>query len=261
MSEADQVPQDDVVEEVTSAPVEGEEQAADQAEAKPEKKLEEPEWLQKRIDRAVRRQREAEREAAVYRQELESERRNRDQAQQQQTRQPTAQEFEQMSPAQQAALVAAEVARRALDQERGRVKQEAEHQAHARANAEMTRQAQKQLSVGSQKYEDFEEVALSEDVPITTPMAQAIAESEFGADVAYFLGKNIKEAERISRLSPLGAAREIGRLEAKFAATGTISKTPPPGKTVGARGGSSSGLRDDMPLDQWMKAFDKQMRG
>lgn len=229
----------------------------DQAEAKPEKKPDDPEWLQKRIDRAVRRQHEAERDKLVFQQMLEQERRKNAEPKPQTT---TAEDFDKLTPAQQSALVAAEVARRAIEQERTEVKERTRIEFQARQAAEIQKQAQKQLAVGSKKYEDFEEIALSEDVPISVPMAEAIAESEFGADIAYFLGKNVKEAERIAKLSPMTAAREIGRLEAKFAASATVSKTPPPGKTVGARGGASTGLRDDMPLSEWMAAFDKTMQ-
>ena len=235
------------------------EKTAETAEDK--SKTADPEWLQKRIDRAVRRQHEAEREAAVLRQIVEHERQNTAQRTQQ-TQVPTTQEdFDKLTPAQQSALVAAEVARRAIEAERASAAQRAQDEQRGRAAAEIQKQAQKQLAVGSKKYEDFEEVALSEDVPISAPMAEAIAESEYGADIAYFLGKNVKEAERIARMQPYAAAREIGRLEAKFAASTTVSKAPAPGKTVGARGGASGGLRDDMPLSEWMATFDKQMRG
>ena len=75
------------------------------------------------------------------------------------------------------------------------------------------------------KYDDFEQVAYNPNLPITTEMAQAIQYSDIGPDLAYHLGANPKEAERISRLPPLLQAKEIGRIEAKLAADPPTKKT------------------------------------
>jgi hypothetical protein len=56
--------------------------------------------------------------------------------------------------------------------------------------------------------------------------------------LAYHLGANPKEAERISRLPPLLQAKEIGRIEAKLAADPPTKKTssaPSPISPVTAR--------------------------
>lgn len=82
------------------------------------------------------------------------------------------------------------------------------------------------------KYDDFEQVAYNPKLPITTVMAETIQASEIGPDLAYWLGSNPKEADRIARLSPLLQAREIGRIEAKLAAdpapTKKASSAPSP---------------------------------
>ena len=65
------------------------------------------------------------------------------------------------------------------------------------------------------KYDDFEQVAYNPKLPITNVMAQTIQASDNGPDIAYYLGTNPKEADRISRLEPFLQAKEIGRLEAK----------------------------------------------
>ena len=59
-------------------------------------------------------------------------------------------------------------------------------------------------------------------------MAETIQASDIGPDVAYFLGANPKEADRISRLSPFLQAKEIGKIEAK------LSDNPPAKKTTSA---------------------------
>lgn len=78
------------------------------------------------------------------------------------------------------------------------------------------------------KYDDFEQVAYNPKLPITNVMAETIQASEIGPDVAYYLGSNPKEAERISKLSPLLQAKEIGKLEVK------LTNEPPVKKTTSA---------------------------
>ena len=88
------------------------------------------------------------------------------------------------------------------------------------------------------KYDDFEQVAYNPNLPITSVMAQTIQASDIGPDMAYHLGANPKEAERISRLSPFLQAKEIGKLEAKLAAEPPTKKTssaPTPISPVTAR--------------------------
>jgi len=79
------------------------------------------------------------------------------------------------------------------------------------------------------KYDDFQQVAYNPSLPITDVMAQVIQASEIGPDVAYFLGQNPKEADRIARLTGIMQAKEIGRIEAKL-----ISEPPKPVKTTSA---------------------------
>jgi len=88
------------------------------------------------------------------------------------------------------------------------------------------------------KYDDFEQVAYNPSLNIPTVMAQTIQASEIGPDIAYFLGSNPKEADRISRLSPFLQAKEIGKIEAKVAAsppTKKPSSAPAPIQPVAAR--------------------------
>jgi len=79
-----------------------------------------------------------------------------------------------------------------------------------------------------EKYEDFEQVAYNPNLRITNVMAETIQASDIGPDLAYFLGTNPKEADRISRLSPILQAKEIGKIEAK------LSDNPPAKKTTSA---------------------------
>lgn len=74
------------------------------------------------------------------------------------------------------------------------------------------------------KYDDFDQVAYNPNLRITTVMAQTIQASDNGPDVAYYLGTNPKEADRISRLPPLVQAKEIGKIEAKLASDPPVKK-------------------------------------
>lgn len=88
------------------------------------------------------------------------------------------------------------------------------------------------------KYDDFEQVAYNPQLRITNVMAETIQASDIGPDVAYYLGSNPKEADRISKLAPFLQAKEIGRIEAKLAAEPVTKKTssaPAPIAPVTAR--------------------------
>jgi len=88
------------------------------------------------------------------------------------------------------------------------------------------------------KYDDFEQVAYNPKLPITNVMAETIQSSDIGPELAYYLGSNPKEADRISRMTPLSQAKEIGRIEAKLAADPPVKRTtsaPAPISPVTAR--------------------------
>lgn len=88
------------------------------------------------------------------------------------------------------------------------------------------------------KYDDFEQVAYNPKLPITDVMAQTIQSSDIGPELAYYLGSNPKDAERISRMTPLAQAKEIGKIEAKLASDPPVKRTtsaPAPISPVTAR--------------------------
>ena len=114
------------------------------------------------------------------------------------------------------------------------------------------------------KYDDFEQVAYNPKLPITTVMAQSIQGSDVGPEVAYYLGANPKEADRISRLAPILQAKEIGRIEAKMANDPPVKKTtsaPAPISPVTARSSGSPAYDTTDPRStktmtdsQWIEA-------
>lgn len=75
------------------------------------------------------------------------------------------------------------------------------------------------------KYDDFDQVAYNESLPVTEVMAQSIQASEVGPDILYWLGSNPKESARIARLSPILQAKEIGKIEASLSSNPPVRKT------------------------------------
>lgn len=58
-------------------------------------------------------------------------------------------------------------------------------------------------------YSDFDKVVFSTDVTITKTMIELMAESEYAADIAYYLGNHKAESLAISRMSVVNAAMAI----------------------------------------------------
>jgi len=107
-----------------------------------------------------------------------------------------------------------------------------------KARAEMQSAYHEREESAREVYDDFEQVAYNPNLRITNEMVEAIQASDVGPDVAYWLGSNPKEADRISRLTPLMQAREIGKIEAKLADNPPVKKTssaPAPITPVTAR--------------------------
>lgn len=81
---------------------------------------------------------------------------------------------------------------------------------------------------------------------VSDTMAEAIMTSEHGPELLNYLARNTAESRRISKLTPVQQGREIGRLEAKFAAAPTpppVSGAPPPHETV--KGASDTSVKKD----------------
>ena len=123
---------------------------------------------------------------------------------------------------------------------------------------------QEREEVARDKYDDFEQVAYNPKLPITNVMAETIQSSDIGPELAYYLGSNPKDAERISRMAPLGQAKEIGKIEAKLASDPPVKRTtsaPAPISPVTARSSGSPAFDTTDPRStktmtdsQWIEA-------
>ena len=140
-------------------------------------------------------------------------------------------------------------------------------QAQQQVQAKLIASWEEKVDKVAEKYEDFDTV-VGELKPVS-PLVMAIMEADNAPDLAYHLGKNPREAERISKLPVLSQIREIGKLEAKLAAEPVKPKTPSkaPAPITPLTGtaplSTEESLNDpnlpDAQLDKWMKARNKKL--
>jgi hypothetical protein len=139
-------------------------------------------------------------------------------------------------------------ANRAVETKKAQWDREDVEKSNNTAHQEKMVKLQGKIDEGFAKYDDFEEVALAETVPITPMIQEVLAETENPADVAYYLGKNRTECVGIGKMTPIAAARAIARIEAKLESenpapnTNKTTSAPPPIKPVG----SSNTVKKDL---------------
>ena len=228
-----------------------------------------PKGVQKRIDELVK-QREEERRRAdrlekmLERQLMAGQQQPQLQPKEEPAPEPTPEQFEtyeqyvRASAKYEAEKAAARIAEERFQKETER-----------RRTEEANRSTQDKIRIAKEKYSDFEEVALDPTLPITPSMAEAIMDSEFSADLAYHLGQNRSEAEKISRMSPIAAARALGKIEAKFEREATaapiplepkrVSKAPEPVKPLATSADTPNKDPDKMSTEEWLRWRNTQL--
>lgn len=110
-------------------------------------------------------------------------------------------------------------------------------------------------------FEDFEDVAYGHSF-MDMDLAEQIFEMDKGPEVAYHLGSNLDEAERIFALTPVQRARELTKLEFQVEALAPkkVSDAPDPINPLG----SSEAIQTDpdkMNADEWQAWRNKQVHG
>lgn len=126
-----------------------------------------------------------------------------------------------------------------------------------------------------EKYDDFEEVAYNPSAPISELMADVIRRSEFGPEIAYFIGKNPDKGLQIAQMTdPHSVALALGRIEAQIETAATPSQpvavasapkaaptaAPPPPKVLSSAAPTQKRLEDDMPTKEWIALRNSQVR-
>ena len=218
-----------------------------------------PKGVQKRIDRAVRQKYEAEARAKMLEERVAAMESRQFAPQQRQfdDSEPTIDKFDNFD--QYVAAKAEYIARKQIE---STLTEREQRQAAVREAAERTKTVEswnKRIAAATAEMPDFEEVLTSSDVPMTPPMQQAIMESDIGPKLAYYLANNPEEAEKIARMSPIGAIRTLGRIEERLANSKPAVKTtdaPPPIKPIGASATVSKdpSKMTDAEFAAWRKA-------
>jgi hypothetical protein len=116
-------------------------------------------------------------------------------------------------------------------------------------------------SAVAEKYKDYSSAKtdfLSHDLAKVPAFMELLRDSDNPAELAYYLGKNPDEMDRLGELTPAQANRYIGKLEARFTsdtptqATKKASAAPKPITPVGAFSGSNATKSpDDMTMDEY----------
>lgn len=201
---------------------------------------------QARIDKAIRSQREAERERDRVKQELEAERAGKTTM-----TEPKAEDF----------ATTEEYVKAVTKWEVQEARKSDAQQEHIRRQQEEVQVAmtrfEPQMDAARLKHDDFDDVT---SAPIYGPATQQLLyHSPHGAEIAYYLGTHPQEADKINRMSVVEATRAIVKLEQRFEAPSPkkVSAAPEPITPVT---GTVSPSKDPekMTTAEWMEWEKKQ---
>ena len=113
------------------------------------------------------------------------------------------------------------------------------------------------------KYPDYKEVAESPNVTVSIPMAHAIAHSDDGPEIAYYLGKNPQEAQRIATLSPPVQLLELGKIAVRLASPTApkpqVTAAPKPITPIVTGADASTATSEEESMDAYAARRQKQL--
>jgi hypothetical protein len=200
---------------------------------------------QERVNEITRARREAERRAQYLEQQLTQLQGQQQQTQPHSERPPSLADFQ--TPDEWAAAVLEHAERRASKSVEGRLQQ-----------LDQQRSQQDVVNGWEAKERDFATQTpdyldriheLTEAVQFHPDFLGALAGSDHGPAIAYHLANHLDVADRLSRMSPVAAAVELGRIEAQLTApkpNKPVTKAPEPAPTLG---GSSPMAKDLSKMD------------
>jgi hypothetical protein len=208
--------------------------------------------LQERIDELTRQRHESQREAAYWRGIAE--------AAQPKTAAPAEEEPKPEAFEDYGAYVRA----LAKFEAKALVKAELEQQRAQQAQEAQATTWKQRAEAAKAELPDFEQVMAASTAPMTNAMAEVIKGSDIGPKLAYHLAQNPEIATRLSRLEPLAAARELGRLEVSLSAKPEpiqkrITSAPTPPTTIGS-GRSTTGDPGKMSQADYMAWRQAQLK-
>lgn len=162
---------------------------------------------------------------------------------------PAPRQADYQDPAAYQAALTAYMATKMLDQRQERTLQQEAQEVSAQVQQARTLQQQADDAAfaaleaeARTRLPDYEAVTRAPDLPITPQMAAVIKASDHAPDIAYYLGKNRQDAERIARMPPVQMALALGRIEAAVSSPRTappVSNAPAPITPVKAKATAS----------------------
>jgi hypothetical protein len=215
---------------------------------------------QERVNEITRARREAERRAQYLEQELAAMRSQQPSHHQpqQHDRPPALQDY--ATPEEWGAAIADYSARRALSQAEQRFQQHDQFRTQQQIADQF---AAKEAAFAATHPDYMERVGeMVAAVPLPQEILNVIGSSDLGVDVAYHLATHLDVADRLARMSPVAAAVEIGRIEARLSApkpSKPVTNAPAPVPTVGG-GSIASKDPDRMTVEEWMAHRNAQNR-
>lgn len=258
--------QEAVSQETESAPVESE-----PSEAEAEAKASEPEEgsknkVQKRIDQLTREKYEERRAKEALEQRLKELEQSKPKPEP--IKPPKYEDFDSDEAYNAAnADYLATLAAEKLDSREAAKRQELEQSERLKEQAERTTKYVEKLQAEAAQYEGImdklnDPLFASITQQMDSELIGLIQTSEKATALTYHLATNIEDADRLSRISPVQAARELALIEARLETPkpNKISNAPDPIKPIGSNE-SATINPDKMTTEAWMEWRQKQRRG
>lgn len=160
----------------------------------------------------------------------------------------------------QAALAGWEAEKRFVKRDLDRQQQESQARQQQRQNELARSYAQKQQDARTEM-PDYDKVVTAARLEVEPAVADAIMESEHTARIEYHLAKNPQTLARLNNMSPLQAAREIGRLEAQLSRTAEGKRTQAPSPLKPMKGGAGPKKTPaEMDMDSYAKWYEDRQK-
>jgi hypothetical protein len=230
-----------------SAPAETDEQREETA------RDEKGRFVQKRINELTRKTYDARREADQYKQRL-----SQVEAELERLRQPAAPDPNQ-DLAGYVRHQAQQEARQLVEQERGQWQEQQEQQRFQSLAQEYATREQ-DFAVKTPDYQDAVD-AFTSVVGTNPQLAEVLMTADHGPEVVHYLGTHLDEAARIAQLPPHLAAREVTRIESRFAPKAKpVSSAPNPPPTLGGGKATVAKSPDDMSQAEWLAWRNTQLQ-
>lgn len=160
-----------------------------------------------------------------------------------------------------ARLVTAEAEKARVEAQQKTDKETADKKA-AEEQTQLAQQWQERQAKFAEEHPDFNEIVMSDEVKISALMSDTILKADNGPAIAYWLGQNRKEAQRIFGLQPAQQLFELGRIASRVEpdTKPQVSRAPKPITPVGARNASGPKDVNEMSTDEYAAHRNAQIR-